>query len=161
MLRTNLLLLSLLCGMLIFASCSDTGTDSGDNGGEPVEPTAAVNNPSDGETLEGEVTFSIGGEAENGFDEARIFVNDEEIGSVNDPSLPFDQTIDTRNFDNGDYDLRAELDVAESDTSVEVSISTTFENYMVTMETDGFFELFSGFLRKDFYQLMFGEKQIK
>jgi hypothetical protein len=140
MLRLKFLLLFTVSSLLILISCSDTSTDSGDtNGGEePIEPTASVSNPGDGDNLEGEITFVIDGESENGFDEARIFVGDEQVETVSNPSLPYEQTIATYDFDNGDYDLSAELDVAEEDTTIEASISVTLENYMVTLETDGY-----------------------
>ncbi len=143
MIRTKLLLLFVLPGVLLFTSCSDltNGDEDSDNGDDPIEPTATVDNPGDGATLEGEATFAVGGEAENGFTELRIFVGDEEVETVSDPSLPYEHTITTYDWDNGDYDLRAELDVAEQDTSVEASVSTTFENYMVTLETDGYIEM--------------------
>ncbi len=139
MIRTKLLLLFVLPGVLLFTSCSDltNGDEDSDNGDDPIEPTATVDNPGDGATLEGEATFAVGGEAENGFTELRIFVGDEEVETVSDPSLPYEHTITTYDWDNGDYDLRAELDVAEQDTSVEASVSTTFENYLIEIQTGG------------------------
>ncbi|MGM0547104.1 MAG: hypothetical protein ACQEST_10345 [Bacteroidota bacterium] len=142
MLRSKLLLI-LLSGVLVIASCNDSGTDSDDseNGEDPIEPTASVNNPEDEAVVEGEITFSVDGEAENGFSEARIFVGDEQVESIEDPSLPHDQTVNTYEYDNGDYDLRAELDVAEEDTTIEASVSVSLENYMVTLETDDYIEM--------------------
>jgi len=140
MIRAKLLPLLVLSASLLFVSCSDltSSDDDSDNGDEPIEPTATVNNPSDGETVEDDITLTIGGEAENGFSELRIFVGEEEVESVSDPSMPYEHTIATYQWDNGDYDLRAELDVAEEDTSVEASISTMFENYFVEFQTDGY-----------------------
>lgn len=51
--------------------------------------------------------------------------------------MPYEQTITTYDYDNGDYNLRAELDVAEQDTSIEASVSVTLENYLVTLDTEG------------------------
>lgn len=146
MLRSKLLLL-IMSGVLIFASCTDSGTNPDNNeeegGGdenteEPVEPTASVNNPSDGAMLEGEITLSVTGESENGFDEIRIYVGDEEVETIDSPTMPYDYTLTTYEFNNGDYDLKAELDPTDQDTTVDASVSTTFENYMVTLKTDGY-----------------------
>jgi len=69
MIRAKLLPLLVLSASLLLASCSDltSGDDDSDNGEEPIEPTATVNNLGDGQTVEDDITFSIGGEAENGF----------------------------------------------------------------------------------------------
>ncbi len=136
MIRSKLLLL-LLSGALIFTACEDITTDPGEENGDPVEPTISINNPSDGVTLEGEITVAVDGESENGFDEARIFVGDEQVETISDPSLPYEQTIATYNYDNGDYDLSAELDATDQDTTVEASVSVTLENYLVEIETNG------------------------
>lgn len=136
-----LLILSVSVGL---AACSDTSTNSDTDGKEQqneqeqIEPSASVNNPEDGAVLEGEITFSIEGEAENGFDEARIYVGEDLVETVNSPTLPYEHTIKTYEYDNGDYDLSAELDVSEADTTVSASISVTLENYLVELETDGF-----------------------
>lgn len=144
MLRTKLLLF-ILSGALLFTACSDSTTDPGDdNGGEgeePADPTATINNPgSGGEPLEGEITFSVEGEAENSFSEVRVLLDGEQIASAEDPGMPYETTIATQNYNNGDYNLVAELDVSDPDTTVSDTVSVTLENYMLTLETDGYIE---------------------
>lgn len=134
------LMLSILVGI---TACSDTSTNSdtdGEKKGDPVEPSVTINNPDEGGILEGEITFSVTGEAENGFDEARIYLGEKLVETVSDPTLPYEQTIATYEFDNGDYSLKAELDVTDPDTTISVDVSVTLENYMVVLETDGFFQ---------------------
>ncbi|MDR8390572.1 hypothetical protein NC796_05425 [Aliifodinibius sp. S!AR15-10] len=146
MIRSKLIYL-VLTGVLLIVSCSEapTGSDSNEdedpNGNEQVqEPEVSVDSPGDGEMLKGEITFSITGEAQNGFDEARIYLGEELITTIDEPSLPHEQTIATFNYDNGTYDLRAELDVADQDTTIASSISVTLENYLVNLNVDGYFD---------------------
>lgn len=140
--RLKLLCMLIISGTLLF-SCSETGTNPNDpddpgNGDDPIEPTASVDNPSDGDNLEGEITLVVDGEAENGFDELRVYVGEELVETISDPTLPYEQAIKTYEYDNGDHDFNAELDVSEADTTISASISVTLENYMVELETDNF-----------------------
>ncbi len=144
MLRTKLLLF-ILSGALLFTACSDTttdpGNDDGGDDGETPDPTATINNPGDGgEPLEGEVTFSVEGETESSFSEVRVLLDGEQIASSEDPSIPYETTIATQNYNNGDYNLVAELDVSDPDTTVSDTVSVTLENYLFTVETDGYIE---------------------
>lgn len=141
--ETLRLLTFILFISVVLTACADSSTDSDtgeDQQDEQAEPSASINNPGDGAMLEGEITLSIEGEAQEGFDEARIYVGDELIETVSNPTLPYEQTIATYEYDNGDYDLKAELDVADLDTTISVGISVTLENYMVELETDNFFK---------------------
>lgn len=78
--------------------------------------------------------------SKNGFDEARIYIGDAEVETIEDPELPYEHELATYNYDNDEYDLSIELDAADEDTTISDSLEVTLENYLVTMETDRYFE---------------------
>lgn len=105
---------------------------------ETVDPTVSISGLNEGALLKGIVEFSVDGEAQDGFDEARVYVGEELVETVENPELPLVQSLTTYNFNNGSYDVGVELDVSGEEETISASVSVTLENFMVEMETDGY-----------------------
>lgn len=125
-------LLFVLSLLVLCMGCSDPSSDPHL---DEKSMEIAISNPVGSEPVSGEVTMAVEGNIPHVSDQLRLYVGDELLESIDNPQLPNEVTFSSYDFNNGEYDLRAELDVAEQDTSIETSVSATFENYLLTMET--------------------------
>lgn len=90
-------------------------------------PTIEIVSPGNNQKLSGAIEFKVNASDDNGIQKVSYFINDNKIGES--VSSPYTIGIDTRNYENGDYTLKAIA--SDGSQTSEKSVLVTFGNVVI------------------------------
>ncbi len=131
--KINILILS-VC--VILSACKDSPVDTEPPEEEPL-PSLAISNPGANSTLSGTVTITATAENVEG---VSFYLEETLLAEVS--GSPFEVEVNTRDFNNGSYVIRAEAKAADSDSTLTDEVAVNFENYGIRLNANGWVNAF-------------------